>query len=212
MALSLSPRLRLQLWSSPADPYRREQRQAAHLALDDLVAIDLQGPANARPVSTAANPGVRGRFYTVTDGPLAGTTYRDAGTEWRVLNGPRVQTLPHVWHLNGDVRVPVGTGVGYVLPFPVVAPAGQTARLVGVEHQLAGGTGAAWRILRRPADGSARVVVAGPVTTTAGPLSTRTAIAGGAALADRDLLELEVTAVNNSPQHLMVAPVVEYRS
>lgn len=54
------------------------------VALDN-VAMDDQGTLAARPVSTGASPGKRGRYYLVTGDPSAvqnGRLYRDNGTGW----------------------------------------------------------------------------------------------------------------------------------
>ncbi|KWW97389.1 hypothetical protein LI90_4361 (plasmid) [Carbonactinospora thermoautotrophica] len=75
MAVTTTPRLGLQRWDAGSDPWPAragwDQQQAT---LDNLVAIDLQGTAAARPAA-----GIRGRYYFAAD---TGRLYRDDGTQW----------------------------------------------------------------------------------------------------------------------------------
>lgn len=122
MTVSSSPRLGLTRWSADTDSPTRTQFDGDNADLDELVAIDRQGIASARPAA-----GVRGTFYTVTDGPDAGTTFRDDGTTWRRVNRLLVrESIPLSVH--GDVTAGVRVQGHY---FASVPP-GQTVTLTGL--------------------------------------------------------------------------------
>lgn len=85
MAITNSPRLGLTRWSSPSDAFRRAQLDGDHAAIDQLVAIDLQGSGlGDRPA-----PAIRGRFYTDLTTSL---TYRDTGSQWHQVGASSEQT------------------------------------------------------------------------------------------------------------------------
>lgn len=206
MALTLSARLGLTRWSAGTDALTRIQLDGDHGKLDDLVAIDRQGLAVNRPAA-----GVRGTYWTSTDGPDAGVTFRDDGTAWRRVNGTRVTRVPHTFTLNGEVYVPAGDAF-YVPPFPVPAPPGQTSTLVAVSARLKAGTSVTWQLRRTPVAGGVGAVIVGPITTPAGGIAQRTVTGLPVSFADEDELGLEVTAVAGAPQHLRVAALIDYRS
>lgn len=134
MALSLSQRLGLTLWGAGSDPYTRAQRQAAHETLDDLTAIDQQGPHNSRPAA-----GVRGRYWTSTDTSNAGRTFRDDGAAWRPLNAPiRVREVVAVAE-RGQV-LPQAETAHIWLPRHIDRPAGHAVSIVGVRAFLHSGS------------------------------------------------------------------------
>lgn len=218
MALTLSQRLGLTLWGAGTDPYNRAQRQAAHEALDSLVAIDKQGLAVDQPAATAAT---RGTYWTSTDGPDAGVTFRSDGAVWRRVNGTRVTRIPHTFTIDQQLYVPAADAF-YVSPFPVPVPAGQTATLVALSARLRFGTSVTWQLRRTPKAGGAGELIVGPTTTNntgtgaAQRITTSTVglatVALPIALADEDDLALEVTAVTGSPKNLRVAALIDYRS
>lgn len=74
MTISSSDRLGITRWSDPADDYTRAQRDGDNAIIDDLVAIDAQGPAADRPAADT-----RGAWWHDTD---SGRLYRDNGTAW----------------------------------------------------------------------------------------------------------------------------------
>ena len=61
--------------------------------LDPIIATDAQGAIADRPVSTAAVPGIRGRYYFATD---ENVLYRDHGTGWTTVStgAPVLIALP----------------------------------------------------------------------------------------------------------------------
>lgn len=64
--------------------------EALAVALDD-VAKYAQGPVSARPVSSIASPGKRGRLYFATD---EGVLYLDTGTAWQAVQPQLVTDGP----------------------------------------------------------------------------------------------------------------------
>lgn len=80
MAVTPTPRIGLKRWSAGTDPWpARSGWDEQQQKLDDIMAMDSQGPLSARPVA-----GVRGRYYFSTD---TGRLHRDDGTAWNEV-GP----------------------------------------------------------------------------------------------------------------------------
>jgi hypothetical protein len=78
-------RLTLPSPQSTESPNGPVQIAALTAVLDPNVAYDAQGNLASRPVSTPANPGIRGRYYFVTgdsDSTQNNRRYRDFGTGW----------------------------------------------------------------------------------------------------------------------------------
>jgi hypothetical protein len=82
--------------------------------LDNAVLYD-QGLLAARPVSTPASPGVKGRQYRATDdttGGTNGTLYYDYGTGWIIV--PSLGTGAQQAAAGNDARFPTATEKGYL--------------------------------------------------------------------------------------------------
>lgn len=206
MAVTRGPRTNVYRWSDGADPFVREQMDVSHASIEDLMAIDLQGTMAARPL-----PSVRGRFYTVVEADTADPnhliTFRDTGAAWVVLSRKAVtHRQPHTFQVSGDVLV--ASGDNFVIPpMFVPAPAGQTARLVGVRTYLKSGTSATWRLRRLSGTVWTTVITDTTTTPTNGGF---VAAPAGTTFADLDMLALEVMAVSGTPRVLAVTALIDY--
>jgi hypothetical protein len=81
VAITFGARTGVALWSSEDDHPQRADFQTSHQAVEDKMAIDVQGTLAARPAPT-----VRGRYYWATDDRGLGP-HRDDGVTWTDL-GP----------------------------------------------------------------------------------------------------------------------------
>jgi hypothetical protein len=114
MAVLRTPRLALPHPDLNEDANVPEDVRELALSLDDAAIVD-QGALSARPVSSPAVPGIRGRFYWATD---TSTLFYDAGTGWNPIN----PTLTVDGAANVGTLRTLGTG-------PAQATAGDDARL-----------------------------------------------------------------------------------
>lgn len=129
MAVSLTTRLGLKRWSTSTDEWiGREGFNAQNDLLDDMVAIDDQGPISARPVA-----GVRGFYYYATD---TEQLYRDTGSGWvpigvdatKLAGEVPAASLPTIPLNLLPTLVPIGGGIqwwGGAIPTNFLRPQGQ---------------------------------------------------------------------------------------
>jgi hypothetical protein len=120
---------------------------------------------------------------------------------------PKILRLPHTWTPPGEIRVSVG-GEDYISPMTVVAPAGQTVRLMRVIGRVRAGTSVTVSFLGGPAGTTALAGFAGLLIDANGEVHTPTPVT----LADLDLLRPVVTAVSGIPTDLSLTADLEYTS
>lgn len=87
--------------------------------------------------------------------------------------------------------------------FFIAEPSGQVSSIVYARHAISSGTSATWTLNKNGSAASATYT--GVATTTTATSTTNTV-----ALADNDLLTLDVTAVSGSPVLLTVTVVIEH--
>lgn len=109
----------------------------------------------------------------------------------------KVIPFEQTFTLQGDVSPASGDNF-YIPPFFVRVPTEITRRIVGCEHRINSGTSATVTLQRRALDGTATALVSGLVVT---PATTLTDFAD-LTLANRDRVELIVTAVSGTPRNL----------
>ena len=96
----------------------------------DQVAMDDQGTLASRPVSTAVNPGKKGRYYYATD---TGVIYRDTATEWVAVNRPT-----DIGEVNKEAGVTINEAGIELVPVNVTVAAPTKALVWGVIRRLNG--------------------------------------------------------------------------
>jgi hypothetical protein len=108
VAITFGARTGVALWSDPADHPLRADFTATHQAIEDKMALDVQGTLAARPVA-----GIRGRYYWATD-DRGGRLSRDDGVTWadlgpKPIDGPVAggYTARIVGHASAGVADPV---------------------------------------------------------------------------------------------------------
>lgn len=202
MAVTRGLRTTVYRWSdSLLDAFTRDQMDASHAAIEDLMAIDAQGTLAARPAAA-----IRGRYYAVVDpgGPSDGMLYRDTGSAWRTITNPPVTLrLGHTFAVSGDVLVASGDNF-YIPPMFVTSKPGQTTRIVGVRYVIRSGTSATFDL--RLNDLAIDLALNGLVAT---PVPKTTLFTTGA-LADEAALAPVITAVAGTPRNMTITVLFEY--
>jgi len=121
MAVSLTARLGLKRWSTSTDEWiGREGFNAQNQTLDDVIAIDAQGPISARPVSA-----VRGFYYYADD---VEQLYRNTGTGWIPIGVDASKLVGKVPIASLPTQVPIGGGIIWFdpsIPDNYMKPRGQ---------------------------------------------------------------------------------------
>lgn len=129
MAISLTSRLGLKRWSSATDEWPgREGFDAEQALLEDMIAVDGQGPISARPAA-----GVRGFYYYADD---IEQLFRDTGTGWvpigvdasKLVGKVPAAALPTIPLAVLPTQVPIGGGItwfGGPIPSNYAKPQGQ---------------------------------------------------------------------------------------
>ena len=114
-------------------------------------------------------------------------------------------TIPHTWTIPGGVAIAAGD-IGYINPFFVAAPTGQTVQLVGLTSVVHAGS-ATVKIAKTPSGGAYMeltgytAVNVGGVPATIGPSAI--------SLANNDMLQLVVSAAS-AAQNLSVTVFLQY--
>jgi len=109
MVVSLTARLGLKRWSTSTDEWiGREGFNAQNETLDDVIAIDDQGPISARPAEA-----VRGFYYYATD---VEQLYRNTGTGWVPIGVDASKLVGKVPLAALPTQVPIGGGILWFTP------------------------------------------------------------------------------------------------
>jgi len=151
----------------------------------------------------AASVDNRGTLYR---NPQTGLFSWSTGTDWVSVNPPKVVRIPHTFVAAPDVLVAIDD-TGFIPPFFVAAPPGQTVTLVGVRHGIRSGTSVTVNVQRNGQ------TVAGLGNVNVTTTNTSTMLNEKLALADLDRLQIVVSAVSaapNTPKSMSFTLFLEY--
>lgn len=146
---------------------------------------------------------VENRFTSGTYDELVDTDYLTqqlAG--YSQTSHTHIYRLPHTYAIPGEIKVPVGD-TDYIIPFFVSLAAGQTVKIAKVRHRINSGTSATVNLQKNGVDVTGLTAIS--VTTTATDTDP-----ADITLADNDMLQLVVTAVNGTPKNMTFTIFIEY--
>jgi len=141
-----------------------------------------------------------------TDGTLSGNSDDAVPTEKAVkayADGlSKTIILPYPYTPMGEIKVPSGD-TDYLPPFFVIAPAGQTVKLISVRHRINSGTSATVKVQKNGSDLTGFTGISVTTTTTLTNPSDQT-------LSDGDMIQPIVTAVSGTPKNMTFELILEY--
>jgi len=131
------------------------------------------------------------------ESPVAGDllTWIAGESKWKNARPAQVTVrVPRSWSISGEVGIPTGDQ-GFICPFFVKAPTGQTVQLVSARYQINSGTSVVCKLQRNGAD----ITGFTGITVTTTPADTDPP---DVALNDNDAVALVVTAVSGTPKNM----------
>jgi len=134
---------------------------------------------------------------------IVSTNLQHNGTAVALDDHTHSVVIPHTYAIPGEIKVPSGD-TDYILPFFVSVPTGQTVKIIKAMHRINSGTSATVKLQK---NGTTDITgfTSISVTTTTG-----TTDPADQTLANNDMVQLIVTAVDGTPKNMTFTIFVEY--